>query len=108
MLQEYTTVSPKEFAQEIKSSNVYLIDVRKADEYAEEHIEGAHNLDVTSEDFISRAEKGLPRNKTIATYCGTGKRSGIAADELTKAGFKILNLDGGLGAWKSEGLPVVK
>ena len=102
------TVSPEEFAIKIKSPEIYLVDVRKPEEFADGHIEGAANLDVTSETFESDAEKSLPKDKTIAVYCGTGRRSAMAAEKLLKLGFKILNLDGGLNAWTKAGLPVVK
>lgn len=100
------TVSPEEFAKEIKSSDYYLLDVRKPDEYESGHIEGAANLDVTDPNFSEEAKSNLPKDKIIAVYCGTGKRSGMAATKLIEEGFKILNLDGGLNAWKAAGLPV--
>ena len=39
------------------------------------------------------------RNKKICTYCGTGYRGNIAADELIKEGFNAVTLDGGYSAW---------
>ena len=105
---KYKTVKPEEFSKEIKSVDVYLLDVRKPDEFSDGHIHGAANLDVTDPDFTEKALKELPKDKTIAVYCGSGKRSAMAASKLTDAGFKILNLDGGLTAWKDAGLPVEK
>ena len=104
----YQTVSPEKYEEAIKNPDVYLLDVRKSDEFAEGHIEGANNLDVTAPDFLEKAEKILPRDKTIAVYCGTGRRAGIAAGELSAAGYKIISLEGGLTAWTSAGKPVVK
>lgn len=104
----YETVSPEEFAKRIKSDEVYLLDVRTTDEFKEGHIAGAHNLDVMNPDFVKNAEEKLPHDKSIAVYCGTGHRSGMAADSLSEAGFKILNLDGGLDAWKAAQLPVTQ
>lgn len=104
----YKTVSPEEFAKEITSPKVYLVDVRTPAEYAEGHIEGAGNLDVTAEDFIEKAKETLPKDKTIAVYCGSGKRSGMAATKLAAEGYDILNMDGGLSAWQKAGLPTVK
>ena len=104
----YKTVSPKEFSIEIKSPEIFLIDVRKPEEYGEGHIAGAHNIDVTSEDFLEKAKSILPKDRTIAVYCGSGKRSAIASGKLTGAGYTILNLDGGLSAWIASGLPVTK
>lgn len=103
----YTTVSPAEFARRISSNDIFLIDVRTPEEYATGHIEGATNLDVQSPEFMQEARMMLPSDKTIAVYCGTGKRSGMASEKLAEAGYNILNLDGGLTAWKAASLPVV-
>ena len=103
----YTTLSPKDFANNIKSSDIYLIDVRHADEYKTGHIENAVNDDVLAPNFVDFSEKILPVNKTIAVYCGTGKRSAAASEKLSALGYKVLNLEGGLQAWKAEGLPTV-
>lgn len=100
----YTTVSAEEFARRIKSADVYLIDVRTAEEYADGHIEGARNLDVTKESFVEDAKRMLPKDKVIAVYCGSGKRSAVASGKLAAEGYRVLNLDGGFAAWKEAGL----
>ena len=54
----------------------------------------------------------FPENKgrlvNIAVYCGSGKRSAIASKQLSDNGYNVLNMDGGLMAWKASGLPIVK
>ena len=104
----YPTFPAKEFQLEISSPNVYLLDVRTPEEYAEAHLAGAHNLDVTQDDFESKAIASLPKDKTIAVYCRSGKRSAMAADKLEDAGFHVINLEGGITAWSEAGLPVTK
>ena len=39
------------------------------------------------------------KNKKICVYCASGYRGNIAADELVKAGFSAVNLEGGYMAW---------
>ena len=39
------------------------------------------------------------KDKKICTYCGTGYRGNIAADELIKGGFNAVTLEGGYSAW---------
>ena len=104
--ESYTTLSPKDFSEAIKSSNVYLLDVRNSDEFSGAHIPGAHNLNVMESDFLDKAQKLLPKDKIIAVYCLGGKRSAIAAETLAKAGYKIYNLEGGIENWQSQDLPV--
>ena len=42
------------------------------------------------------------RDKKICTYCGTGYRGNIAADELAKEGFNAVTLDGGFSTWNQS------
>ena len=39
------------------------------------------------------------KDKKICTYCGTGYRGNIAADELIKGGFNAVTLEGGYSTW---------
>ena len=93
------TVSADEFAQIIKSDSVILVDVRTADEYNAGHIDGARNIDALKDDFNNIATTSLPKDKEIAVYCRSGKRSMKAANILAKDGFKVINLKGGWLEW---------
>lgn len=67
-------------------SDVLIIDVRTAEEYAQGHIEGAINIPVDQfqTDFDSLA---LSKDKPLALYCRSGNRSSFAYQILIKAGF---------------------
>ncbi len=93
------TVSAEEFAQIIKADSVVLVDVRTAGEYNAGHIEGARNIDVLKDDFEKAALSVLSRDKAIAVYCRSGKRSMKAAKILAEDGYKIVNLRGGWLEW---------
>lgn len=93
------TVSAAEFEQIIKSDSVDLVDVRTADEFADGHIEGAKNIDVLKDDFEEKAATALPKDKTAAVYCRSGKRSLKAANILAKNGYNVVNLRGGWLEW---------
>ena len=101
-----TSVSAHEFDKEIKANSVQLLDVRTPQEYAEGHIDGASNINIQSDDFQQRAEKELSKDSTILVYCRSGRRSMEAAEMLTKLGYKVVNLKGGIIEWKGDGLPV--
>lgn len=92
------TVSASQFEQIISSDTVELVDVRTADEFNAGHISGAKNIDVLQNDFKSRA-KALPKDKTIAVYCRSGKRSLKAASILSRLGYSVVNLRGGWIEW---------
>ena len=100
----YKTETPSAFAESIKNPDVFLIDVRTPKEYDEGHISRAKNIDVQNPDFLANAKAILPSDKTVAVYCGTGKRSAMASEQLAAAGYKIINLAGGLAAWNEAGL----
>ncbi len=100
------SVSAVEFEKAIKADSVQLLDVRSPQEFAEEHIAGAININVQSDDFRQRADKELSKDSTILVYCRSGRRSMDAAETLTELGYKVVNLKGGIIEWNEEGLPV--
>lgn len=100
------SVSAPEFDKEIKADSVQLLDVRTPQEYAEGHIDGALNINVQSDDFKQMAKKELSKDSTILVYCRGGRRSMDAAEILTKLGYKVVNMKGGIIEWKEDGLPV--
>lgn len=100
------SVSAPEFDTKIKTDSVQLLDVRTPQEYAEGHIEGALNINVQSDDFQQMAEKELSKDSTILVYCRSGRRSMDAAGILTRLGYRVINLKGGIIEWKEDGLTV--
>ncbi len=101
------SVSAPEFEKEIKTDSVQLLDVRTPQEYAEGHIDGALNINVQSDDFKELALRKLSKDSTVLVYCRSGRRSLDAAEKLTKLGYKVVNLKGGIIEWREDGLPVV-
>jgi rhodanese-related sulfurtransferase len=87
-----------------KKGDFVLVGVREADEVAADgKIEDAINLPLGQ--LIRKARQGLlndMKGKTICTYCNGGYRGNIGADELGKAGFKAVTIEGGFAAWQDE------
>ncbi len=77
-----------------------LLDVRQPAEYESEHIPGAKLIPLPNlGDRITEIDAGRP---TIV-YCAIGGRSRVAAQMLVAKGFaEVMNLTGGIKAWKSE------
>ena len=89
-------------AIDLKSSkdDFAIIDVRETDELAKGKIENSINLPLGL--MIRKVKHGEIddlKARQICTYCASGYRGNIAADELNKAGFKAVNLDGGFPSW---------
>lgn len=83
-----------------ESGQYVIIDVRESDEISNGMIENSQNMPLGL--VIRNAKKGQIeelREKKICVYCASGYRGNIAADELTKAGFSAVNLEGGYMAW---------
>ena len=107
-----TTISPKEAADLIQSNRdnpaFVIIDVRTPEEFAGEHIANAVNIDYYAESFKDKIS-ALDKNKTYLVYCLSGSRSRNALKMMAEMGFReVYDISGGIAAWKSEGLPIVK
>jgi phage shock protein E len=87
-------------------SDVVVLDVREQWEYDEGHIPGVVHIPMN--DVPGRLSE-IPTDKTVIVSCRSGNRSGQVSAYLRDAGFSnIHNLDGGILAWQSAGLPVEK
>ena len=95
---EFKSVDIDEFKIEISKSSVQLVDVRTAQEYSEGHIPGAMNIDVNAPDFEEKI-KVLDKQENVAIYCRSGRRSKMAANKMTAAGFKVIELNTGFLSW---------
>lgn len=104
--QNFENANVNKFAEFIEDPNVVLLDVRTESEFNEGHLTNALNIDVKQNDFVEKAKTVLPTSKTVAVYCRSGKRSALAADKLAAEGFKVVNLEGGILAWKKAEMPV--
>lgn len=88
--------------------NVVVLDVRTSDEFRTGHLKDAVNVDYKAPDFEQRLAK-LDRSKPYLLHCAVGGRSTKSLPVLQKLGFRdIRHMDGGIQAWQSAKLPVVK
>ena len=79
-----------------------IIDVREADEVENGKIENSQNMPLGL--LIRNAKKGKIeelKQEKVCVYCASGYRGNIASDELVKAGFSAVNLDGGYATWSA-------
>lgn len=104
--QKYENADVKGFEELIEKPDIIVLDVRTVKEFNEGHIVGAVNIDQEQADFIEKAKATLPKEKTIAVYCRSGRRSASAAGRLAAEGFKSVNLKGGILAWQGAQKPV--
>jgi hydroxyacylglutathione hydrolase len=85
---------------------ITVLDVRSPGEWRSGHIEGA--IHISGGDLPKHIEN-VPTGKSLYVICGSGYRSSVSVSLLAHHGHvPIINVNGGMNAWKSQGLPVVE
>jgi rhodanese-related sulfurtransferase len=99
-----TPIDPIKLATQLKAHEVTLVDIREADEYAREHIDGAVSVP------LSRLEQGslsLEPKGAVVFHCKSGMRTNSNCARLAAhVDGTAFMLEGGLDAWKRAGLSV--
>lgn len=102
-------LSPKDFIEQAKADTTAIIlDVRTPEEYKEEHLAGARQLDFLNTSVFDAGIKQLDNTHTYYVYCRSGKRSHNACIKMKKQGLKIFDMEGGILNWKKLGMPTTK
>ncbi|MBK8576062.1 MAG: rhodanese-like domain-containing protein [Elusimicrobia bacterium] len=99
---KWVDVTAVEAAALMKDPNVFLLDVRTAEEYADRHIPKSVLVPVQ---VLDQQIERLPQNKSqpILLYCRSGNRSKTAAHLLYDKGYRNLyNLKGGILSWPEK------
>ncbi len=95
-------------AVRLMNQGALLVDVRSQAEFDSGHILDARHV---PQEQLAGSTEALKKykDKVVITCCESGMRSGAAARVLQAQGFtKVVNLKGGLQAWRAENLPLVK
>ena len=106
--QNFESLDVEAFEKVISDTSVVRLDVRSIDEYASGHIAKAINIDVMKDDFKTKATSLLPKDKTIALYCRSGRRSKKAAGILAENGYKVIELNSGISGWINARKEIVR
>jgi hydroxyacylglutathione hydrolase len=94
---QITQMGARDFLASLESTQRPLIlDVRAAQEWNHDHLEGAVHLPLPQ---LLRRIGGIPRNTSLTVICASGYRSSIAASLLESRGFEqLVNVMGGMYA----------
>ncbi len=99
------TLSATELAALMEAGEVVLIDVRTPAEFAEARLPGALNAPLGTFDPASIP---IEAERETILYCGSSRRSGIAATQLSEyLGTEVRHLEGGIQAWNAAGLETI-
>jgi rhodanese-related sulfurtransferase len=92
----------------LMNQGALVLDIRKPDEFAAGHVNGAKQL---PSDQILTAGENFKRfkEKPVVVYDESGSLSAAAVRQLNSQGFtKAFSLRGGFAGWRAENLPVTK
>jgi rhodanese-related sulfurtransferase len=101
---DWNYVTPVEF-EKMDKKNLFLLDIRKPEDFKKEHIEGATNifwLDLLNPENLAK----LPKDKKIVLICYVGHTSSQAIVLLKLLGYDVMALKFGMGKSPVEGVPV--
>ena len=103
------TLAPQAFIKQAKAdTTAFILDVRTPEEYKEEHLAGAQQLDFLNTSVFDAGIKLLDKSHTYYVYCRSGKRSHNACIKMKKQGLKVFDMEGGILNWKKLGMPTTK
>jgi len=95
-------------AVRLMNQGATVLDVRNAEAYAAGHIRGARHMPA---ERLADGLESLKRLKErpVIVYCDRGSSAAAALRTLAAQGFtKVVSLRGGLGAWRTENMPVTR
>ena len=109
-------LSPTEAHENIQTVYDAVIDVRMS---AEHRLEGRivnsicipaqlweHGMYLPRDAFVPDVLEQFETDCRLLCVCGDGRRSELAAQQLSNAGFSVDYIDGGLDAWAEQSLPL--
>ena len=105
-LEPYYRIDTSEAKEMLDSgSGAVVIDVRRPDEWAAGHVQGAIHIPV--DDIMTRIEE-LPTETNLLLICAQGVRSGLACEFASAMGYssdRLFNIEDGTAPWIEKGYP---
>ena len=96
------TIEREELRQKLaRGDQIKLVMCLNEFAFRAKHIPGSVHFNTPDEMM-----DGLQKDDEIILYCGGGFRSALAAEALQKMGYtNVASMDGGIRAWRAQGLP---
>jgi len=94
---KYKNITAEDLNEKIERGDDFLLlDVRTPAEHASQAIEGSYLIPVQE---LAQRVGELPRDREIVVYCRVGNRSAFASTYLSRLGYNVKNLEGGIADW---------
>ena len=96
---------PETLAERLEAEDVFVLDLRPADEFEAYHIDGSYNAPVYHElqadgEALEPYLEDLPADTEIVTVCRVGACARDATTALADRGFESVTLEGGIRNWR--------
>ena len=98
------TTGPVELKRAIENGEVTVVDVRREADYRAGHIPGAVNLPEDRSHTCDGLAKHRPN--VLMCYSIVCQLAAHAAVEFARAGYPVMELDGGWKEWQRHNLPI--
>lgn len=106
-LKSGVTISTHELTALLNSEKAVVLDIRATAEYKAGHLVDAINIphDKINSDLVSLEKY---KTKIIIVVDKMGQHSGHIGRLLSKQGYDLRRLSGGISEWQSQNLPLIK
>jgi len=98
-------LTPQAAVDMINNEGAQIIDLRDKENFKKGHI--IDSINAHSDDF-DQQKMNKYKNKNIILVCERGLQSPAVANKISALGYQPLVLSGGIAAWVSADLPLVK
>ncbi len=108
--QNLRVLAPDWLMEKIKSGStddIFVIDVRGPELYAEGHVPGATNIPFKTVAKTENLSK-LPKTKQIVVVCKSGQTASMINAILNMLGYNAVTLKGGMKGWTEAKGPIEK
>jgi hydroxyacylglutathione hydrolase len=102
-LERFDQITVQELRAGLDGRTVDLLDVRQPDEWRSGHAPQA--TFITGAELPGRLDDVPDTGRPLAVVCGSGYRSSVSASLLARHGRHVVNVLGGMTAWKAAGYP---
>ena len=102
-VEPFGRLAPRDASERIAMGELHVVDVREQWEYARGHIPNATLTPLGQ--IIARPQEVITTDDVLFV-CEVGQRSAVGAEMAAALGMKhVYNLEGGMQAWRTAGLP---
>lgn len=99
---KYQDLYAEDFQEKLQEkANAILVDVRTPEEFESGSIPQSININIMDRTFLTQVAT-LDKTRPYFIYCRSGARSGQACAIMSKQGFEVYNLAGGIIGWSGD------